>query len=125
MEIPQTLIAQNNKKTNNKSNSNQSASSSTNKSKRREDGTAVAVTVVQGMVYLHPTHTPLSALAAMNEGTLQEPPRIPEIDMEGYKTTRVIRDFPIDWTVLMENIMDPDQLSTFFVYILRTLCGYK
>jgi len=27
------------------------------------------------------------------------------MDMEGYKTSVAIRDFPIDWTVLTENIM--------------------
>ena len=73
--------------------------------RRREDATSVAVTVVQGMVWLQPNYTPLEALAAAANGTLSEPPIIPEIDMEGYKTTVAIRDFPIDWTVLTENIM--------------------
>ncbi|KAL7516682.1 hypothetical protein ACHAWX_001670 [Stephanocyclus meneghinianus] len=60
------------------------------------------------MVWIHPALTPLEALSREQEGTLLGPPRIPEIDMEGYKTTVAVRDFPIDWTVLMENIMDPD-----------------
>ena len=75
---------------------------------RREDATAIAVQVVQGMVFIQPNHTPLEALVAMQNKSLLPPPSIPEIDMDGYKVTRAIRDFPIDWTVLMENIMDPD-----------------
>ena len=101
MEIPQTVIA----KTDNNATKRQPAKTAKN---RREDATAVAVTAVQGMVWIHPTHTPLTALQATQDGTLQPPPRIPEIDLEGYKTTAAVRDFPIDWTVLMENIMDPD-----------------
>lgn len=109
MEIPQTVIAQHNKPSKiSKEQQPPSANNNKNK-KRREDATAVAVRVVQGMVWLNPTYTPLEALAAAEQGTLKEPPRIPEMDMEGYKTTCVVRDFPIDWTVLMENIMDPDQ----------------
>lgn len=106
MEIPQTVIA---RKQQLSSNTDSNASkSSTMIKKRREDATAIAVRVVQGMVWLQPSYTPLEALAAISEGTLHPPPRIPELDMEGYKATCAVRDFPIDWTVLMENIMDPD-----------------
>lgn len=79
----------------------------TNK-RRREDGTAIAITEVQGMLWISPFLTPLEALAATSNGILPPPPRVPEIDIPGYKTQVAIRDFPIDWTVLMENIMDPD-----------------
>ena len=105
MEIPQTVIAQGNNK----------AQTQTNKKRRREDGTAVATTVVQGMVWIQPSYTPLEAFAAMNNGTLSSPPTIPELDMEGYKSTVAIRDFPIDWTVLTENILDPGK-SAFVFY---------
>lgn len=44
-------------------------------------------------------HTKL--LEAMN---IEGPPRIPELDTKGYRATMAVRDFPIDWTVLMENI---------------------
>jgi len=100
MEIPQTVISQGNKPPIQKETSNQK--------RRREDATAVATTVVQGMVWLQPSYTPLEALAAMNNCTLLSPPTIPEMDMEGYKSTCAVRDFPIDWTVLTENILDPD-----------------
>ena len=101
VEIPQTVIAKHAKSDDNKT----GQSSAT---KRREDATAVAVRVVQGMVWLHPSYTPLEALAALERGELLPPPRIPEIDLPGYRMTPAVRDFPIDWTVLSENIMDPD-----------------
>jgi len=62
MEIPQTVISQGNKPPIQKETTNQ-------KRRRREDATAVATTVVQGMVWLQPSYTPLEALAAMNNGT--------------------------------------------------------
>ncbi|EED86341.1 hypothetical protein THAPSDRAFT_bd783, partial [Thalassiosira pseudonana CCMP1335] len=86
----------------------QTISSDATKKKRREDATVVATTQVQGMVWIHPSLTPLEALSLMEEGKLSPPPRIPEVDLPGYRTTVAVRDFPIDWTVLMENIMDPD-----------------
>lgn len=121
VEIPQTLIAKNGKRTQSLSKEHAKSCMRTNEEKesnnllaskkvksRREDGTSVAVMEVQGMIWMQPSHTPLESLAALHEGTLLPPPRIPEIDMPGYKTTHAVRDFPIDWTVLMENIMDPD-----------------
>ncbi|KAL7464669.1 hypothetical protein ACHAXS_005014, partial [Conticribra weissflogii] len=98
VEIPQTLIAK----------IPQSGVKSRTNKRKREDATAVAVTEVQGMVWLQPFLTPLEALAATEEGKIFPPHRIPEIDLPGYRTTIAVRDFPIDWTVLMENIMDPD-----------------
>ena len=108
MEIPQTLIASTQKNPSSSPNQ-QNQQQQTKKKKGREDATAIAIHVQNGMVYLHPNYTPLEALAAMNDGTLNKPPSIPEMELEGYKTTFVVRDFPIDWSVLMENIMDPDQ----------------
>lgn len=67
--------------------------------RRRQDAQSIAITEAQGMVWLHPSKSPLEAL------NVEGPPRIPELDMEGYKATVAVRDFPIDWTVLMENIM--------------------
>ena len=104
MEIPQTMIA----KSNRPSNPIDSSGQKTPTKKRREDATAVAVRVVQGMVWIHPSYTPLEALAAVAQGKLLLPPRVPEMDLPGYRSTCAVRDFPIDWTVLMENIMDPD-----------------
>jgi phenylpropionate dioxygenase-like ring-hydroxylating dioxygenase large terminal subunit len=103
MEIPQAVIAQHNKQP-----SPNAAQKDTTKL-GREDATPIATHVSQGMVWLQPSYTSLEALAAMESGKLSPPPRVPEMDiMEGYKSTTVVRDFPIDWTVLMENIMDPD-----------------
>ena len=113
MEIPQTLISQGNKPPTQRQTSNQK--------RRREDATAVATTVVQGMVWIQPNYTPLEALAAMNNGTLLSPPTIPEMDMEGYKSTRAIRDFPIDWTVLTENILDPGKSVCLFYHVNSTV----
>ena len=104
MEIPQTMIAQSNRP----SNLNAKDGSQKPAKKRRQDATAVAVRLVQGMVWIQPSYTPLEALAALEQGKLLPPPRIPEMDLPGYKVACVVRDFPIDWTVLMENIMDPD-----------------
>lgn len=101
VEIPQTVIA---KRENAKEYSREDDSSITHK-RQRQDATAVAITQAQGMVWIHPALTPLEALSREQEGTLLGPQRIPEIDMEGYRTTVAVRDFPIDWTVLMENIM--------------------
>lgn len=108
MEIPQNVIAKNKNKQSNPSTESSDQVTTTPSKSRREDAIPVAVQAVQGMVWIQPSYTPLEALAAMEKGTLLPPPRIPEIDMEGYKTTLTIRDFPIDWTVLIENIMDPD-----------------
>ena len=107
MEIPQTLIGKNKSNLQSQEGSSNDQTIASTK-KRREDATAVAVRVHQGMVWLQPNCTPLEALSAMEKGELLPPPSIPEISMEGYKMSTVIRDFPIDWTVLMENIMDPD-----------------
>jgi phenylpropionate dioxygenase-like ring-hydroxylating dioxygenase large terminal subunit len=112
IEIPQTVIAAAAATQQQGDEKGGGAASSDNnmmkRNKRREDGTAIAITEAQGMLWISPFLSPLEALAATSEGRLSPPPRVPEIDMAGYKTQIAIRDFPIDWTVLMENIMDPD-----------------
>ena len=104
MEIPQTVISKRGAIV--VDNDDAKISSDATKKKRREDATVVATTQVQGMVWIHPSLTPLEALSLMEEGKLSPPPRIPEVDLPGYRTTVAVRDFPIDWTVLMENIME-------------------
>ena len=101
VEIPQTVIA----KRDHAKESSRGVESASSPKQQRQDATAVAITQAQGMVWIHPALTPLEALTLEQEGKLLGPPRIPEIDMEGYRTTVAVRDFPIDWTVLMENIM--------------------
>ena len=108
VEIPQTVIASAAKQKGEAGTSSPAPSPAVGAKRKREDGTAVAITEVQGMLWLSPFFSPLEALAATSEGRLSPPPRVPEIDMPEYKTQVVVRDFPIDWTVLMENIMDPD-----------------
>jgi phenylpropionate dioxygenase-like ring-hydroxylating dioxygenase large terminal subunit len=97
VEIPQTLIAQRERGRGGKDNAD--AVNKKSKQQKRQDATSVAVTQAQGMVWLQPSKSPLEAL------NIEGPPRIPELDMDGYKATVAVRDFPIDWTVLMENIM--------------------
>ena len=101
VEIPQTVIA----KRENANEYREEVDSSISPKQKRQDATAVAITQAQGMVWIHPALTPLEALSLEQEGALLGPPRIPEIEMDGYRTTVAVRDFPIDWTVLMENIM--------------------
>ena len=76
----------------------------------RTNARAIPAQSVQGMVFIFPAgrnlvhqHPP--------------PPRIPELDNYETRTHSnsdyrllgpIIRDFPIDWTILVENIMDPD-----------------
>lgn len=66
----------------------------------KSHATAIPALISQGILWLFPGGAERALLAP-------EPPRIPEID-EGYRVTPVVRDFPIDWTLLIENIMDPD-----------------
>ena len=109
VEIPQTVIATAAKQQGEGGATATLSSPATVDTKRkREDGTAIAITEAQGMLWISPFLSPLEALAATSEGRLSPPPRVPEIDMPEYNTQIAIRDFPIDWTVLMENIMDPD-----------------
>jgi len=69
---------------------------------RREDAKAVPAMISQGMVWLFPGGGLEKALLA------PEPPQVAEMDIEGFRSTQTVRDFPVDWTILAENIMDPD-----------------
>jgi phenylpropionate dioxygenase-like ring-hydroxylating dioxygenase large terminal subunit len=71
-------------------------------SSRRECATAVPAMISQGMVWLFPGGSLEKALLA------PPPPTIPEIDQPGYTMGTNIRDFPVDWSILLENILDPD-----------------
>jgi len=73
------------------------------KAQDRANAVAVPAQIVQGMVWIFPGGGLEKSLVAA------PPPCVPEIDMDGYRVTgKLIRDFPIDWTILIENIMDPD-----------------
>lgn len=75
----------------------------------RTNARAIPAQSVQGMVFIFPAG---SNLVHQHP----PPPRIPELENYGTSTNNndyriigpIIRDFPIDWTVLVENIMDPD-----------------
>jgi hypothetical protein len=56
----------------------------------------------QGMVWVFPGGNLEKSLSAT------PPPTIPEMDEPDYKVSTIIRDFPIDWSILLENILDPD-----------------
>jgi len=71
----------------------------------RACGTAVPAMIVQGMVWLFPGGNLEKALQA------PPPPEVPEMDMKGFRPVTVVRDFPIDYSILLENILDPDHVS--------------
>ena len=61
---------------------------------------AIPLQVHQGMVWLWP---------GPEQKTYPKPPTIPEMDMEGWTSIPVVRDFPcVDWSLLLSNILDPD-----------------
>jgi phenylpropionate dioxygenase-like ring-hydroxylating dioxygenase large terminal subunit len=68
----------------------------------RACGTAVPAMIEQGMVWLFPGGNLEKALQA------PLPPTVPEMDMDAFSTCTVVRDFPIDYSILLENILDPD-----------------
>ena len=68
----------------------------------RADTTAVPALIQQGIIFLFVGGGLEKALL------YPPPPRVPELDEPGYRMVPAVRDFPIDWTVLIENIMDPD-----------------
>lgn len=71
-------------------------------SSRRACATAVPAMIQQEMVYLFPGGNLEKALLA------PLPPRVPELDEKGWRSIPIARDFPVDWAILLENIMDPD-----------------
>ena len=68
----------------------------------RACGTAIPAQIVQGMVYLFPGGNLEKALLAPS------PPKVAELEQEGWKNLPAVRDFPVDWAILLENILDPD-----------------
>jgi len=67
----------------------------------RACGKAVPAMIHQNMVWLFPFGSMEQALSA------PPPPSNDEVD-NGFKMTTAIRDMPIDYTLLLENILDPD-----------------
>jgi phenylpropionate dioxygenase-like ring-hydroxylating dioxygenase large terminal subunit len=69
----------------------------------RTTGTARPCQLSQGMVWIFPGGSWVDAMKA------PRPPTIPEYDQSDFRVLgEVIRDFPIDFSLLLENIMDPD-----------------
>lgn len=67
------------------------------------NGVSVPILIQQDIVWLFPGGNLEKALL------VPPPPRVPELDEPGFKMINpFVRDFPIDWTLLIENIMDPD-----------------
>jgi phenylpropionate dioxygenase-like ring-hydroxylating dioxygenase large terminal subunit len=63
------------------------------------DGTAIPAMISQGIVWLFPG-------GGLEKALLHPPPEIPELKKEGYRMLlQTVRDFPIDWTILIENIV--------------------
>jgi nitrite reductase/ring-hydroxylating ferredoxin subunit len=59
--------------------------------------TAASAVVSQGILWLSPSPTAADA-----------PPRVPEMDDPSFKWSPAVRDLPIDYSLLVENILDPD-----------------
>ena len=64
--------------------------------------TAVPCRVEQGLLWLFP------GAAAGRDSESVAPPRVPEMDDPAFKYTTIVRDLPIDYALLVENILDPD-----------------
>lgn len=79
-----------------------SADDSSPQHRSRVCGKSVPALIQQGMVWIFPFGQLEEALTAA------PPPEVPEMDMDGFTVSRVVRDFPVDYSVLLENIMDPD-----------------
>lgn len=79
----------------------------------RACGTAVPAMIVQGMVWLFPGGNLEEALLA------PPPPEVPEMNMQGFRPVTVVRDFPIDYSILLENILDPGKFLCGLVVVYR------
>ena len=60
---------------------------------------AVPVRIWQNLIWLWP---------GAKQNKYPDPPSIPEMDLPDWKQTQIVRDFPVDWSLLLSNIMDPD-----------------
>lgn len=61
--------------------------------------TAVPCRVEQGLLWLFP---------GADAENAKPPPRVPEMDDAAFKWSTAVRDLPIDYSILIENILDPD-----------------
>ena len=85
------------------------SSSGSNAGSSRADTTAVPALIQQGIIYLFPG-------GGLEKALLYPPPlRVPELDLPGYRMVPAVRDFPIDWSILLENILDPGKPNLSFV----------
>jgi phenylpropionate dioxygenase-like ring-hydroxylating dioxygenase large terminal subunit len=117
MEIPQLVgldsLGDSTTSSSSANNNNNNAFSSA-----RICGTAIPAMMQQGMVYLCPAGTLEQALTAI------PPPIIPEMDdYPKFKTNLQICDMPMDWPLLLENILDADH--GLFVHGLSSFDWYS
>ena len=98
VEIPQIVRTRHTK---NGGNDDESLQQSSGKIPSRACGTAIPAQIHQEMVWLFPGGGIEKALAA------PPPPSFPEYE-QGMKMSVVVRDMPVDWPILLNNICDPD-----------------
>lgn len=61
----------------------------------------MACQIVDDLFWIHPT--------AKRASDAPLPiPRVPEMSLPGYKYVGAVRDFPVDYSLLVENVLDPD-----------------
>mmetsp|Transcript_11731 Transcript_11731/g.17221 ORF Transcript_11731/g.17221 Transcript_11731/m.17221 type:complete len:250 (-) Transcript_11731:985-1734(-) len=68
----------------------------------RACGKAVPAQIHQEMVWIFPGGGLEKALQA------SPPPSVQEVETEGFKLGQFVRDFPVDWPIVVSNIFDPD-----------------
>ena len=86
----------------------------------KSNGIAVPAMISQGMVWLFPGGGLEEALLA------PPPPIVPELEKDGYRILiQAVRDFPIDWTVLIENIVSTIVLSMYVMYVYVYACSMQ
>ncbi|KAL3940845.1 MAG: hypothetical protein SGBAC_004695 [Bacillariaceae sp.] len=82
----------------------------------RACGKAVPAQTHQEMVWIFPGGGLETALQA------PPPPSVKEVETDGFKLGQFVRDFPVDWPIVVSNILDPDhgifahQATTFDMY---------
>jgi phenylpropionate dioxygenase-like ring-hydroxylating dioxygenase large terminal subunit len=82
----------------------------------RSRANAVPAQIHQEMVWLFPGGGLEEALQA------PPPPTVAEVETNGFKLGQYVRDFPVDWPIVVSNVFDPDhgmfahQASTFDMY---------
>lgn len=94
----------------------------------RTNVASIPTRVHQGMVWVYPGSSISDGSIKSTKSILPEIPSVPELNNSTYSiVTSVVRDFPLDWTVLIENIIDPDhglfahqQATSFDLYSAST-----